>query len=64
MIGGFHLTGGYFAQRIPATVAALRDLAPEYIVPGYCTGFPAIHAIANALPEAFIPGSVGTTYWV
>jgi 7,8-dihydropterin-6-yl-methyl-4-(beta-D-ribofuranosyl)aminobenzene 5'-phosphate synthase len=64
VIGGFHLTGALFAQRIPATVAALRDLAPAHIVPGHCTGFPAIHAIANALPEAFIPGSVGTTYWL
>jgi 7,8-dihydropterin-6-yl-methyl-4-(beta-D-ribofuranosyl)aminobenzene 5'-phosphate synthase len=64
VIGGFHLTGAYFAQRIPATVAALRDLAPSYIAPGHCTGFPAIHAIANALPDAFIPASVGTTYWL
>jgi 7,8-dihydropterin-6-yl-methyl-4-(beta-D-ribofuranosyl)aminobenzene 5'-phosphate synthase len=64
IIGGFHLTGSYFAQRIPATVAALQALQPTYIVPGHCTGFPAIHAIANALPDAFVPTSVGTTFWL
>ena len=64
VIGGFHLTGAYFAQRIPATVAALKELAPAHIVPGHCTGFPAIHAIANALPDAFIAASVGTTFWL
>jgi 7,8-dihydropterin-6-yl-methyl-4-(beta-D-ribofuranosyl)aminobenzene 5'-phosphate synthase len=64
IIGGFHLTGALFAPRIPATVAALRELAPEVIVPGHCTGFPAIHAIANALPESFIANSVGTTFWL
>jgi 7,8-dihydropterin-6-yl-methyl-4-(beta-D-ribofuranosyl)aminobenzene 5'-phosphate synthase len=61
VIGGFHLTGGLFEKIIPNTIDALREINPRYIMPGHCTGWSAIHQIARALPEAFIPGSVGTT---
>jgi 7,8-dihydropterin-6-yl-methyl-4-(beta-D-ribofuranosyl)aminobenzene 5'-phosphate synthase len=62
VIGGFHLTGGLFEPIIPATVAALQKINPRYLVPGHCTGFSATHQLAQAMPEAFIPNSVGTTY--
>jgi 7,8-dihydropterin-6-yl-methyl-4-(beta-D-ribofuranosyl)aminobenzene 5'-phosphate synthase len=62
VIGGFHLTGGLFEPIIPATVAALQEINPRYLVPGHCTGFSATHQLARAMPDAFIPNSVGTTY--
>lgn len=61
VIGGFHLTGGYFEPIIPATIAALKAINPRYIMPGHCTGWSATHQIARAFPEAYIPNSVGTT---
>ena len=61
VIGGFHLTGGLFERIIPETIKALQEINPRYIMPGHCTGWSAIHQIARALPEAFIPSSVGTT---
>ena len=61
VIGGFHLTGGLFEPLIPATVAALQEIKPRHIMPGHCTGWFATHQIARAMPEAFIPNSVGTT---
>jgi 7,8-dihydropterin-6-yl-methyl-4-(beta-D-ribofuranosyl)aminobenzene 5'-phosphate synthase len=61
VIGGFHLTGGYFEPIIPATIASLKVINPRYIMPGHCTGWSATHQIARAFPEAFIPNSVGTT---
>lgn len=61
VIGGFHLTGALFEPIIPATIAALRDINPRYVLPGHCTGWAATHQIARAMPEAFIPNSVGTT---
>jgi 7,8-dihydropterin-6-yl-methyl-4-(beta-D-ribofuranosyl)aminobenzene 5'-phosphate synthase len=61
VIGGFHLTGGLLEKTIPETVSKLKEIDSEYIMPGHCTGFTAIHQIARALPDAFIPGSVGTT---
>ena len=61
-IGGFHLTGGLFEDRIDPTLAALVDLDPDWIVPGHCTGWTATHALARALPDAFIQTSVGTRF--
>ena len=62
VIGGFHLSGRAFERVIPPTVDALREIAPSLIVPGHCTGFGAIRAIAGALPEATVLNSVGTRY--
>jgi 7,8-dihydropterin-6-yl-methyl-4-(beta-D-ribofuranosyl)aminobenzene 5'-phosphate synthase len=62
VIGGFHLSGKLFAPIIPQTVAALQAFAPRYIVPGHCTGWYATQQIARAMPEAYIPNSVGTTF--
>jgi 7,8-dihydropterin-6-yl-methyl-4-(beta-D-ribofuranosyl)aminobenzene 5'-phosphate synthase len=61
VIGGFHLAGGLFEKIIPETVSQLKEINPRYIMPGHCTGWTAINQIANALPDAFIPSSVGTT---
>jgi len=61
VIGGFHLTGGLFEAIIPDTIDALKKIDPNYVMPGHCTGWSAIHQIARAMPEKFIPSSVGTT---
>jgi 7,8-dihydropterin-6-yl-methyl-4-(beta-D-ribofuranosyl)aminobenzene 5'-phosphate synthase len=61
VIGGFHLTGHYFEPIIPATIAKLKEINPRYLMPGHCTGWAATHHIARAMPEAYIPNSVGTT---
>jgi 7,8-dihydropterin-6-yl-methyl-4-(beta-D-ribofuranosyl)aminobenzene 5'-phosphate synthase len=61
VIGGFHLTGPLFEPIIPATIAALKEIEPRYVMPGHCTGWSATHQIARAMPEAFIANSVGTT---
>lgn len=62
VLGGFHLTGGLFDPLIPRTVEELQRFAPAVIVPGHCTGWKATHAIAAAMPEAFVQNSVGTTF--
>lgn len=64
LFGGFHLTGPAFEPIIDPTAAALHDLAPEVIVPAHCTGWRAQHRLAAALPDAFIPNAVGTTFTV
>lgn len=61
VIGGFHLNGPLFEPIIPATIAALQQINPHYLVPGHCTGWVATHQIARALPHAFIANSVGTS---
>lgn len=62
LIGGFHLSGPLFEAIIPQTVEELKAAAPQVMVPGHCTGWKAVHAIARAMPEAFIQNSVGTRY--
>jgi 7,8-dihydropterin-6-yl-methyl-4-(beta-D-ribofuranosyl)aminobenzene 5'-phosphate synthase len=62
VVGGFHLAGPVFEPQIQPTVEALRGFDPQVVVPTHCTGWRAIHALAAAFPEAFIPGSVGTRY--
>ncbi|MGH8931360.1 MAG: MBL fold metallo-hydrolase [Egibacteraceae bacterium] len=61
-IGGFHLGGPMFERVIPPTVDAMVSLAPEVVVPAHCTGWRAQHALAAALPDAFVPNSVGTRF--
>ncbi|MCW2936224.1 MAG: fold metallo-hydrolase [Actinomycetia bacterium] len=61
VIGGFHLNGPAFEPIIEPTVAALAELAPSVIVPGHCTGWRAQHALARALPDAWVQSSVGTS---
>lgn len=62
VIGGFHLTGGLFEPIIPATVAALQAIGPQYVVPGHCTGWSALHQIARGLPDAYLAISAGSTF--
>jgi 7,8-dihydropterin-6-yl-methyl-4-(beta-D-ribofuranosyl)aminobenzene 5'-phosphate synthase len=62
VVGGFHLSGPVFEKIIGPTVAALHEIGPRYLLPGHCTGFPAAAQLANAMPLAYIPNSVGTTY--
>ena len=60
VVGGFHLGGPAFEQIIKPTVEALAELDPEVIIPAHCTGWRAAHALAEAMPHAFIPNSVGS----
>jgi 7,8-dihydropterin-6-yl-methyl-4-(beta-D-ribofuranosyl)aminobenzene 5'-phosphate synthase len=62
VIGGFHLSGPAFEPLIAPTVAALTEMHPQLIVAGHCTGWRAQHALANALPEAWVQSSSGTSY--
>jgi 7,8-dihydropterin-6-yl-methyl-4-(beta-D-ribofuranosyl)aminobenzene 5'-phosphate synthase len=62
VIGGFHLNGPAFEPIIPATCAALLEVAPRVLVPAHCTGWRATHALAAAMPDAFIQNSVGTRF--
>jgi len=64
LLGGLHLGGTAFEPVIEPTVDALRALQPQMVVPAHCTGWRASHRLAAALPDAFVPNSVGTTITV
>jgi 7,8-dihydropterin-6-yl-methyl-4-(beta-D-ribofuranosyl)aminobenzene 5'-phosphate synthase len=61
LIGGLHLTGGLFEARIQPTVDALRAAGVGRVLPAHCSGWRAVHAIARAMPKAFVQSAVGTT---
>ncbi|MGY1607373.1 MBL fold metallo-hydrolase [Geodermatophilus sp. SYSU D00700] len=60
LFGGLHLGGPAFEGVILPTVRALTELAPDLLVPGHCTGWRAQHALAAALPDAWVASSSGT----
>jgi 7,8-dihydropterin-6-yl-methyl-4-(beta-D-ribofuranosyl)aminobenzene 5'-phosphate synthase len=60
-IGGFHLTGGLFEPIIEPTVAAFVRAQVGRVLPAHCTGWKAVHALARAMPAAFVQPAVGTT---
>lgn len=62
LFGGFHLNGPAFEPIIGPTITALTELAPDVVVPAHCTGWKAQHRLAAALPDAFIPNAVGTSF--
>ena len=62
LVGGLHLTGPAFEPIIEPTVAALTELAPDAVVPAHCTGWRAQMRLATELPDAFVPGAVGSRY--
>ena len=61
VIGGFHLTGAK-PELIQKTIAGIKAIGPDYIVPTHCTGFAAITAFAQAMPNQFILNTAGTKY--
>jgi 7,8-dihydropterin-6-yl-methyl-4-(beta-D-ribofuranosyl)aminobenzene 5'-phosphate synthase len=61
LMGGLHL-GGVMERVIPDTVEALRPFAIAHIITGHCTGWRALHALANAFGDAVSQSAVGTTY--
>ena len=62
VMGGFHLAGKTFENRIQPTIEELQRIKPKLIVASHCTGWKAMCALAEALPEAFVWNSVGNLY--
>jgi 7,8-dihydropterin-6-yl-methyl-4-(beta-D-ribofuranosyl)aminobenzene 5'-phosphate synthase len=61
VMGGLHL-GGVMERNIPDTVEGLRPFGIGHIITGHCTGWRALHALANAFGETVSQSAVGTTY--
>jgi 7,8-dihydropterin-6-yl-methyl-4-(beta-D-ribofuranosyl)aminobenzene 5'-phosphate synthase len=61
VMGGCHLINAK-PEVIQSTVADLKAMKPDQIVPTHCSGFEAIVAFSQALPEAFTLNTTGTRY--
>jgi 7,8-dihydropterin-6-yl-methyl-4-(beta-D-ribofuranosyl)aminobenzene 5'-phosphate synthase len=63
VMGGFHLSGAK-PELIQKTIADIKAVNPEYIVPTHCTGYEAISAFARDMPDQFILNTAGTKYTI
>jgi 7,8-dihydropterin-6-yl-methyl-4-(beta-D-ribofuranosyl)aminobenzene 5'-phosphate synthase len=61
VMGGLHL-GGVMERIIPETVAALGQFDIGCIITGHCTGWRALHALADAFGDRVSQSAVGTSY--
>jgi 7,8-dihydropterin-6-yl-methyl-4-(beta-D-ribofuranosyl)aminobenzene 5'-phosphate synthase len=61
VMGGLHL-GGVMERLIPQTVEALEPFDIGYIITGHCTGWRALHELANAYGDRVSQSAVGTKY--
>lgn len=61
VIGGFHLAMAD-EDEVNQTIQYFKDLNPELVVPGHCTGLKAISRFSQEFPDQFVEGVVGTTY--
>jgi len=61
IMGGFHLINAK-PELIENTVADIKAMKPDYIVPAHCTGFEAVVAFSKAMPNEFILNTAGTQY--
>ena len=63
VMGGLHL-GGVMEHIIPDTVEALKPFDIANIITGHCTGWRALHALANEFGDRVSQSAVGTSYTV
>jgi 7,8-dihydropterin-6-yl-methyl-4-(beta-D-ribofuranosyl)aminobenzene 5'-phosphate synthase len=61
IMGGFHLVNAK-PELIQSTVADIKAMKPDMIVPAHCTGFEAIVAFSREMPGEFVLNTAGTRY--
>jgi 7,8-dihydropterin-6-yl-methyl-4-(beta-D-ribofuranosyl)aminobenzene 5'-phosphate synthase len=61
VMGGFHLINQK-PEMIQNTVADIKAMKPDYILPTHCTGFEAVVAFSKEMPKEFIINTAGTKY--
>jgi 7,8-dihydropterin-6-yl-methyl-4-(beta-D-ribofuranosyl)aminobenzene 5'-phosphate synthase len=61
VMGGLHL-GGVMERIIGETVAGLAPFEIRHIIAGHCTGWRAVHALADAYGDRVSQSAVGTSY--
>ena len=61
VIGGFHL-GNADPGIIEITVADLKEIGPDHIIPSHCTGLAAVRRFADTMEKEFIFNTAGAKY--
>lgn len=58
VVGGFHLAPAP-DEIVAKTVAAFKDIDPDYLIPAHCTGLNTIIAVHQAMPKNLVMPSTG-----
>jgi 7,8-dihydropterin-6-yl-methyl-4-(beta-D-ribofuranosyl)aminobenzene 5'-phosphate synthase len=61
ILGMFHLINAK-PEIIKITIADIKEIGPMFVAPAHCTGFEAIVAFSQAMPEEFILNTAGIQY--
>jgi 7,8-dihydropterin-6-yl-methyl-4-(beta-D-ribofuranosyl)aminobenzene 5'-phosphate synthase len=59
LVGGFHL-GPAPADYIAQTVAELKELNPDVVIPMHCSGLGFVNAMREQMPDRLVLSSTGT----
>jgi len=63
VMGGFHLSGAKIEEIIPDTVRDMQVFGLKRIVPAHCTGWRAVHALAQIYgDDVLVPSAVGRKF--
>jgi len=63
VMGGFHLSGAEVESIIPDTIRDFAGFGLKRIVPCHCTGWRALHALAQVYSEdVLVPSAVGRLF--
>lgn len=63
VMGGFHLSGAEVESIIPETIRDLASFGLQKIIPCHCTGWRALHALANVYKDdVLMPAAVGKKF--
>jgi 7,8-dihydropterin-6-yl-methyl-4-(beta-D-ribofuranosyl)aminobenzene 5'-phosphate synthase len=61
VLGGFHLAP-YKEDYVRQTVAELKEIDPDYLIPGHCTGEPFYDIARSEMPGKVLRSQTGTRY--
>ena len=61
VLGGFHL-GPAPVDYVEHTVAELKRLAPDVVVPMHCSGAKFIEAMRREMPDRLVTANLGTRF--
>ncbi len=61
IMGGFHLANAK-PEIVQNTVADIKAMKPDYVIPTHCAGFETIMALAKDMPNELILNTAGTRY--
>lgn len=62
VIGGFHLAGSDFAERIEPTIVDLQNINPQLVITGHCTGRRTQAELSKVFGQQHIPYGVGSVF--